>query len=102
MKFSGKMWLMIILKVTKKHGFNFSSEDTFLEKPQIGDRDPDRDQIDTPPAVLWLRKSVNLSNVGIIQDPARLRFLMELNMHCFSNQYKRTFPDPKLPIKRHI
>ena len=61
-----------------------------------------RDQIDTPPAVLWLRKSVNLSNVGIIQDPARLRFLMELNMHCLSNQYKRTFPDPKLPIKRHI
>ena len=34
MKFSGKMWLMIILKVTKNQGFTPSREDTFLEKPQ--------------------------------------------------------------------
>ena len=34
MKFSGKMWLMITLKVTKKQGFILSLEDTFLEKPQ--------------------------------------------------------------------
>ena len=34
MKFSGKIWFMIILKVTKKQGFTLSSEDTFLEKPQ--------------------------------------------------------------------
>ena len=34
MKFSGKMWLMITLKVTKKHGFTFSLEDKFLEKIQ--------------------------------------------------------------------
>ena len=34
MKFSGKMWLMIILKFTKKQGFNISLENTFLEKPQ--------------------------------------------------------------------
>ena len=35
-KFSGKMWLMIILKVGKNHGFTLSLEDTFLEKPQEG------------------------------------------------------------------
>ena len=34
MKFSGKMWLMIILKVTKNHGFTLSLEDKFFEKPQ--------------------------------------------------------------------
>ena len=36
MKFSAKMWLMIILKVTKKHGFTLSLEDTFFKKPQGG------------------------------------------------------------------
>ena len=41
MKFSGKMYLMTILKVTKNQGFNLSLEDTFLEKPQ-------RDEIDPP------------------------------------------------------
>ena len=36
MKFSGKMCLMIILKVTKSEGFTHSSEDTFFAKPQEG------------------------------------------------------------------
>ena len=31
MKFSGKMWLMIMLEVTKNQGFTLSLEDTFLE-----------------------------------------------------------------------
>ena len=34
LKFSGKMWLMIILKVTKNQGFTLSLESAFLEKPQ--------------------------------------------------------------------
>ena len=34
MKFSGKMCLMIILKVTKKKGFTPSLENTVLKKPQ--------------------------------------------------------------------
>ena len=34
-KFSGKMWLIIILKLTKKQGFTFHLEDTFFEKPQV-------------------------------------------------------------------
>ena len=42
MKFSGKMWLMIIIKVTKKQGFKLSLEDTFFEKSQ------GEGQIDTP------------------------------------------------------
>ena len=33
-KFSGKLWLMITMKVTKKQGFTLSLEDTFFEKPQ--------------------------------------------------------------------
>ena len=36
MKFSGKMCLMIILKVTKNHGFTLCLEETFFEKPQGG------------------------------------------------------------------
>ena len=36
MKFLGKISLMIILKVTKSHGFNLSLEDIFFEKPQEG------------------------------------------------------------------
>ena len=35
MKFLGKMWLMVILKVTKIQGFTYPLEDTFLEKPEV-------------------------------------------------------------------
>ena len=41
MKFSGKMWLMIILKVPKNHAFTLSLEDTFLKNPQGCQIDPD-------------------------------------------------------------
>ena len=34
LKFAGKMWLSIILKVTKKKDFSLSLENRFLEKPQ--------------------------------------------------------------------
>ena len=33
MKFPGKMWVMIVLKVTKYQALNLSLEDTFSEKP---------------------------------------------------------------------
>ena len=44
-----KMWLMIILKVTKNQSFTFSLEDTVFEKPQGGSNWP------PPPAVLVLK-----------------------------------------------
>ena len=50
MKFSRKVCLMIILKVTKNEGFTFLLEDTFFEKPQGGVR-----QNDPPPAVIGLK-----------------------------------------------
>ena len=56
MKFSGKMCLVIILKVTKNQDFTFSLENTFFEKPYGGEGG----QIDPlpptpfPPAVLGL------------------------------------------------
>ena len=34
MNFSGKMRLMIILKVRKKEGFTVGLKDTFFKKPQ--------------------------------------------------------------------
>ena len=39
-KFSGKIWLMIIIKVTKNEGFTLSLEDTVFEKPQGGSNWP--------------------------------------------------------------
>ena len=36
LKFSGKMWLMIILKLTKNHGSTVSLEDALSGKPQGG------------------------------------------------------------------
>ena len=48
MKFSGNVWLMIILKDTKNQGFTLSLEDTFFKKSQGG-------QIYSSPAVLGLR-----------------------------------------------
>ena len=39
MRFSGKMWLMIILKVTKNQGFTLSLEDTVFEKSEGGGRE---------------------------------------------------------------
>ena len=58
MKFSGKICLKIILKVTKNQGFTLSLEDTFSERPQGG-----RSQIDPPPAVLELTMQVSLSSI---------------------------------------
>ena len=40
MKFSRKMCLMIILKVTKNQGFTLSLEVTFFEKPHGGSNLP--------------------------------------------------------------
>ena len=43
MKFSGKMWPIIILKVTKNQDFTLSIEERFFERPQ------EVSQIDCPP-----------------------------------------------------
>ena len=51
MKFSGKMCLMIILKVPKNQGFTLCLEDTVFEKPQGWDLN----WFPSPPAVLGLR-----------------------------------------------
>ena len=55
MKFSGKMCLMIILKVRKNLGFTLSLEDTFFEKPQGGQIDPLPPPPTPAPVVLGLR-----------------------------------------------
>ena len=36
MKFSGKVYFKVILKVTKAQGFTLSLEDIFFKKPQEG------------------------------------------------------------------
>ena len=60
MKFSGKMYLIIILKVTKNHGLNVSLEDVFFEKPQgWGQIDPH------PPAIYGLKSKEYIKIIEI-------------------------------------
>ena len=69
MEFSGKVWLMIILKLTKNQCFILSLEDTFFEKQQMtgdggGALVGGGDQ--TPSAVLGLSCTCNFSKYFII------------------------------------
>ena len=60
MKFSGKMYHMIILKVTKNQDFTLSLEDKFFKKSQGGGQlDPPSPP--PPPAVLGVRYTVKLT-----------------------------------------
>ena len=56
MKFSGKMCLMIILKVTKNQGFTLCLEDIIFEKPQGVSNWPLPPLPPTLPAVLGLKR----------------------------------------------
>ena len=56
-QFSGKMWLMIIIKVTKNQGFTIFLEVTFFEKPQW-EGGGGGSQIVPSPAVLGLKKTM--------------------------------------------
>ena len=60
MRFSGKIWLMIILKVTKKQDFTLSLEDIFFEKPQGGTPPPH------PPAVAGLNTVVYETSLSVL------------------------------------
>ena len=65
MKFLEKMWLTIILKVTKNQGISLFLEDTFLEKPQ------GEGKIDTPsPSHSLLRLKYKAAPVGKTADAA--------------------------------
>ena len=58
MKFSEKMCLIIILKVTKQQGFTLCLEDAIFEKSPGGDQfDPPPSH---PPPVLGLRRLTNI------------------------------------------
>ena len=78
MKFSGKMCLMIILKVTKNQGFTLCLEDTIFKKPQGGSNWP-------PPAVLGLnslpRKHLN-SSQNSPEPFFQILFLLFSNLPC--------------------
>lgn len=49
MKIPGKMWLIIIVKVTKDQGFTLSLEGIFLEKPMGSNLPPDHPPPPFPP-----------------------------------------------------
>ena len=63
MKFSGKMCLMIILKVRKNQGFTLSLEHTFFEIPQGSGV-----KLNPPPAVLGLNLHYHMKYFGILID----------------------------------
>ena len=74
MKFSGKVWLMIILNVTKTQGFTLSLKDSLFEKPQEGEGEQGRGQID-PPAVSGLNECKKLMVTYVINWNGHLKFL---------------------------
>ena len=88
MKFSGKMCLKIILKVTKNQGFSLSLEDTLFEKPQGGGVKL------IPPAVLgltiWIVAQIlctkkrsftlRISSVNVTKLPADLVTLLKKSL----------------------
>ena len=76
MKFSGKICLKIILKVTKNQGFNLSLEDIFFEKLQGrgGKLTP------PPPAVLGLRLHLHINDQTTYQ---RENFKLPY-FHCYT------------------
>ena len=78
MKFSGKVCLVIILKVTKNQGFTLSLWDTFFEKPQGGGR-----QIDSPPSPSRFRANNNIA-------PAIIDDLFTKSCLEFGSIYKRS------------
>ena len=49
-EFQGKLWLMIILKVTKNQGFTLSLEDSFMEN-QSGGREGGQNDTPTHPSL---------------------------------------------------
>ena len=66
MKFSGKLWLMIILKVAKNQGFTLSLQDTIFDKPQEGGGV----RSNWPPAILGLNWKTN-SSAGFLREPSQ-------------------------------
>ena len=76
MQFSGKVRLMVILKVTKKPGFTLFFEDLFLEKPQSGVNYP----LPPPPPFLPLA----------ILELKRLLFINSEKFHCYVSNQKAT------------
>ena len=88
MKFSGKLWLLIILKVTKNQCFTLSLEETFFKKPQRGsnwhDLFPPNDRI--LPSFLSLLSLVCL----IYIFPCQIYIFIPLvSEECFWKFYKR-------------
>ena len=80
MKFWGKMWPMIILKVTKNVGFTLALEDTFFEEPHGGGGG----QIDlsSPLPFFPCRFRVKEAYLGICKSPPRPIFSWKISETC--------------------
>ena len=93
MKFSGKMWIIIILKVTKNQGFTLSLEDTFFGKPQGGSN--------WPPFLSRFR----VNNGGFITDKELKYFSFDhkrvcnlIKLYFLPKIHKRLFNIPGRPV----
>lgn len=70
MKFSGKMWLMIILNVTKKQGFALSLENIFLDKL-------------SPPTLFRVKLTYMFLNAGdkVRECYSSLKLMLQAHLH---------------------
>ena len=88
MKFSGKMYLKIILKVTKHQGFSLSLEDTLFEKPQGGVK-----LTPPPPAILEL----NLDVIPVSEPTICASLLAQQNLSVI-----RIIPDASFTFTKSL
>ena len=81
MKISGKMWLLIISKVSKKQGFTLSLEDTFLEIH--------RGVVELTPPLSLIKINPDIQSLKIISIAAWLCWFFNI---CISPKIKRNGP----------
>ena len=98
MNFSGKMWLMIILKVPKIQDLTLSLEDAFLKKPKEGVK------LTPPPSPSLSMGPLSLSKVNSNNTPQPLKQIPEsISKRAWKNlSSKDTFENSKTLYEKYL
>ena len=99
MNFSGKMWLMIILKVPKIQDLTLSLEDAFLKKPKEGVK-----LTPPPPSPSLSMGPLSLSKVNSNNTPQPLKQIPEsISKRAWKNlSSKDTFENSKTLYEKYL
>ena len=99
MNFSGKMWLMIILKVPKNQDLTLSLEDVFLKKPKVGLK-----LTPPPPSPSLSMGLLSLSKVNSNNEPQPLKQIPKsISKRVWKNlSSKDTFENSKTLYEKYL